>query len=217
MFEKGNWKRDAADFYNQNFYAKNDAGHKIDHAYDVYLEMLRLNKSLELNLDEDMIFMTAFTHDLFIHEGRQFHHNAAMNYVVASSDPFLDNFDPDQLWVIGQAVNEHRASGKDHYSNDYSRIIRLADKGVPDLNKIIMRGYTSNKHKHDGLTDEMAIEVLDHLVKKFGRDGYGFKSVDYRKVYGHELEDFWLDLDGINIDEWIRRVKLGLNNELCFK
>ena len=210
MFEKGNWKNDARNFYNIKFYVKNDDGHKINHADDVYLEMLRLNKSLELNLNEDMIFMAAYIHDIHVHTGRKEHNALASAYVMTSSDAFLDNFNTDQLLLIAQAVNEHRASGKDHYSNNYSRLIRLADKGAPNLNKILMRGYTSNKHKHDGITREMATEVLHHLVKKFGRDGYGFGSKDYRLIYGHELEDFWTELDIITVDEWIRRVELGL-------
>jgi len=210
MFEKGNWKKDARDFYNKKFYVNNDAGHYIDHADDVYKEMMRLNLHLGLQLNEDMIFMTAYTHDIFVNEGRKNHHSLARDYVIGNSDTFLEQFDPDELRLIGQAVNEHRASGKDHYSNDYARLIRLGDKGTPNLDKIIMRGYTSNKHKHDAIDEDMATEVVHHLKDKYGRDGYGFKSTDYRIVYGHELEEFWLELDKIDVAEWIRRVKLGL-------
>ena len=188
-------------YYNDNFYIYNDAGHRIDHADDVYSEMSRLNKELGMDLNEDIIFMTAYVHDIFTHHGRKDHHTKSYDYVLANSDIYLNEFEPDELRDIAIAVSEHRASGKDHYSNGYSRLIRLADKGQPDLESILVRAYKYNAHKVFNTPDEIYERVLKHIIEKFGRTGYGFKSVDYREVYGSQLEAFWDRLDTLTLKD----------------
>ncbi len=189
------WKTKAREFYNNNFYAKNDAGHSIRHADDVYSGMREVNVRLDLNLKDDLIFMIAYIHDIFSSVNRKTHHTLARQYILEENDNYLSLYSHKEKEIMGAAVYEHRSSGNCKFSNDYSLAIKIADKGKPNLVKTIIRSYQYHKQTE---TEPQAINnVIKHLQDKFSRDGYAFKCDFYVNYYKDELKSFWKELDGL--------------------
>ena len=84
----------------------------------------------------------------------------------------------------------------------YSVLLRLADKGKPDLYNIIKRSYA---YKHD------AVEVLNHMYDKFGRNGYiACNDKLYCNIYERELSKLYEEIDELTIDK-IKTI-VGENN-----
>lgn len=64
-------------YINENIfplYQENDLGHNIVHIKEVIRRCFVLNKTFELNLDENMIFVMASYHDLGKHIDHEHHH-----------------------------------------------------------------------------------------------------------------------------------------------
>ena len=193
------WKKEARAYYDDRFYSKNDEAHRINHADDVYSTMLSINEKLKLQLNTDMIFMTAYCHDIFSSIARTHHHILARDYVVDRGDKFLHYFNYDERELIGKAVLEHRSSGSCKYSNDYSRAIKIADKGKPVLKDYVRRIY--NYHDKSMSSSDILKSIVKHLEEKFGRLGYAFKCDYYREYYKDELNIFWRELDDLTIEK----------------
>ena len=91
-------------------------------------------------------------------------------------------FNDDELVVIKEAIEDHRASAKDDPRSIYGRIVSSADRN----NKVedcLRRTYTYGKKLNPEATDEELFQrAYDVLVNKFGEDGYAkfyFKDAQY--------------------------------------
>ena len=89
-------------------YSAFDKAHREDHARSVISEALRL--SAFYDVDEDMVYAAAAFHDTGLVEGREIDHLASGK--IIREDPRLPEwFTPDQIEMIAQAAEDHRASG----------------------------------------------------------------------------------------------------------
>jgi len=191
--------------FNKRYYVKNDKGHQIDHIDAVYNGMMELNDRRRIKLDTKLIFFTAYCHDLFTHVDRDLHHELAKDYVLKyHREMGLNDAEGE---IVAMAVYEHRSSTGCSYSNEYSKLIQIADKGKPILYDYIRRSFKYNSDKHSG-REEIAIFVLQHLRDKFGRNnGYGFKCDFYREAYHREISIFHNELDLLEVDTIIEICK----------
>jgi len=184
---------------NEKYYKFNDEGHQINHADEVYDGMLAVSITLGLNLDERLIGYVAYYHDIFTGEDRTNHHRLASEHVLK-----LKELSSKERKIVSLAILEHRSSSSCIYSNDYSLAIQIADTGRPVLKESVVRSF--KYYKGNGLSDELAYsEVLEHLVEKFSRDGYGFKCDFYKDYYREEIEVFNKGLDKLTISD-IRQI-----------
>ncbi len=86
-----------------------DGGHKRDHAESVIAESLQLARAH--NADEQMAYVIAAYHDLGLRFDREKHHIYSGEILIA--DPTLRQwFTEEQLLTMRDAVEDHRASGK---------------------------------------------------------------------------------------------------------
>jgi len=184
----------ARTFYDEKYYYANDEAHRITHADDVYATMVEVDERLKLNLDKFAIVATAYIHDIFT-TSRDNHHELASEYVMNTSNVFLDIFNNRVRKDISEAVYEHRSSGDCKYSNLLSLAIQIADTGEPSLLDTVRRSFKY----HIGKSKHPEKEVLDHMRDKFSRTGYGFKCDFYRKYYKKELDRFFDELDDLTI------------------
>ena len=164
--------------------------HGVDHCDDVFNLMKKLNKKLEYGYSEKIIAFAAYIHDIYSDaENRKIHHILAHTYVLNRVDDLLKELSEDDLYLIADAVLEHRASYKGEFSSNLSRLISAADRGVPDYDIYYNRSLIYNDGNHK--------DVIEHLVDKFGRDGYAVKKYPkfYSDMFKEELEEFWNRLD----------------------
>lgn len=150
-------------------YSAFDKAHREDHARSVISEALRL--STFYDVDEDMVYAAAAFHDTGLVEGRETHHLASGK--IIREDPRLPEwFTPDQIEMIAQAAEDHRASGTSSPRSIYGKIIAEADRDIIPL-KILRRTVQFGMEHYPQLDREAHWRrFLDHLHEKYYYGGY---------------------------------------------
>lgn len=169
-------------------YEKNEKGHGIDHIRYVIMRSFQLVEENNLDVNLDMVYIIASYHDIGHHIDSKKHEIISAD--IMSKDKNLSKFfTVDELMIIKEAIEDHRASAKDEPRSIYGRIVSSADRNnrVEDC---LRRTYTYGKKLNPNATDEeLFLRAYDVLVNKFGEDGYAkfyFKDIQY--------EDFLKDL-----------------------
>ena len=150
-------------------YSDFDKAHREDHARSVISEALRL--SAFYDVDEDMVYAAAAFHDTGLVERREIHHLASGK--IIREDPRLPEwFTPDQIEMIAQAAEDHRASGTSSPRSIYGKIIAEADRDIIPL-KILRRTVQFGMEHYPQLDREAHWRrFLDHLHEKYYYGGY---------------------------------------------
>ena len=164
-------------------YEKNEKGHGIDHIKYVIERSFQLVEENNLDINPNMVYTIAAYHDVG-------HHIDSKNHEVISADIMTKDknlsrfFTKDELIIIKEAIEDHRASAKDAPRTIYGRIVSSADRNnrVEDC---LRRTYTYGKELNPNATDEeLFLRAYNVLVNKFGEDGYAkfyFKDAQYEK------------------------------------
>ena len=104
-----------------------DGGHKRDHAQMVIDESLKLAR--EHGADEQMAYVIAAYHDLGLRYDRETHHIHSGEILMA--DKMLRQwFTEEQLHIMRDAVEDHRASSKNPPRTIYGAIVAEADRQI---------------------------------------------------------------------------------------
>lgn len=146
-----------------------DGAHQIDHARKVIDESLALARHHDV--DHQMVYTIAAYHDVGMIHGRSHHHIKGGEMLEA--DHVLKKwFSHEEIYIMKQAVIDHRASQSDPPHTIYGQIIAQADRDM-DLDVIIERIVAYGKDHHPNLSfDQFFEEGYQHLVEKYGKDGY---------------------------------------------
>lgn len=150
-------------------YATFDAAHGVDHVMGVIARSLSLARLV--NADERLAYVAAAYHDLGLVGGREKHHLLSGEMVM--QDAFLASyFTSDELQLIKEAVEDHRASSFSSPRSIYGKIVAEADREIiPTI--IVKRTILYGKSHEPFLDKEGQYErTRDHIVKKYGEGGY---------------------------------------------
>ena len=147
-----------------------DGAHRRDHARLVIRQSLRYARHIP-ELDKDMVYCIAAYHDLGLKHGRENHH--IDSGVIVKNDAFLNQmFTLEQITVIKEAVEDHRASGKTAPRSDYGKVVADADRFI-EPETIIRRTIQYGLANYPDLDRTGHFErTLSHLEKKYGPQGY---------------------------------------------
>lgn len=166
-------------------YASFDAAHREDHARTVMEQAVIILDGLEPWLrqqespdpvwlepvDRDVLLMAAACHDLGLVSGRDNHHLDS-GKIIRSDMRLLEWFSEEQIELIAQAAEDHRASGKSRPRSIYGMIVAEADR-VIDTETIIRRTLQYGQKNYPLLDREgHVLRAMDHLREKYGRNGY---------------------------------------------
>ncbi len=164
-------------------YNKNESGHGINHIKDVIKRSFDLVKENDLDVNIDMVYVVAAYHDIGHHIDSKTHEIISAD-IMSKDENLKEFFNEDELKVIKEAIEDHRASAKDDPRSIYGRIVSSADRN----NKVedcLRRTYTYGKKLNPEATDEELFQrAYDVLQNKFGEDGYAkyyFKDSNYEK------------------------------------
>lgn len=165
-------KQDLKDYIEQEIlsrYDKFDAAHRRDHAEKVIRESLKLAEGYEV--DEDMVYTIAAYHDTGLMEDRKTHHLVSGRIMRADMN-LRKWFSEDQIEVMAQAVEDHRASTDHEPRSIYGRIVAEADRNIdPDI--IILRTVQYGLSNYPELDRADHIKrALQHLDEKYSQHGY---------------------------------------------
>lgn len=156
-------------------YAAFDPAHREDHAEEVIENTVRLyNKAPEeirSSLDIEMLFTAAACHDLGRINGKERHHIDS-GIIIRNDSRLKEWFDDEQIELIAQAAEDHRASNKEEPRSMYGKIVAEADRLI-DTETIIRRTLLYGMSRYPEMDPDGQIDrALDHLYDKYGDDGY---------------------------------------------
>lgn len=150
-------------------YAQFDKAHQIDHAQNVIEQSLEIAKDYSVNTE--MVYVIAAFHDLGLQFGREYHEINSGKLI--KEDQLLKKwFDKEQLELMKEAVEDHRASNKSAPRSLYGMIVAEADRLI-DYNMILYRTIQFGlKHYPELSIAEHFERTYQHIEEKYGENGY---------------------------------------------
>ena len=150
-------------------YDRLDAAHQIDHVLHVIHESLKIARDYSVNLD--MVYVIACFHDLGLLEDRKTHHIVGGRMLL--EDEHIQNyFQPHELKIMAEAIEDHRASNAFEPRSIYGKIIAEADRDL-NIHHVLKRTIQYGlKHYPHLEKDEHILRATKHIEEKYGRDGY---------------------------------------------
>lgn len=166
-------------------YAGFDAAHQLGHVEEVIRGSLQL--ASHYDVDFNMVYTIAAYHDTGLCKGREKHHISSGR--ILREDPVLRSFllpdksfgnsaetaplfTPEQIEIMAQAVEDHRASSTHEPRSIYGKIVAEADRiidGPTIVRRTIQYGFTHypqlNKEGHYQ-------RFLEHMAEKYAIGGY---------------------------------------------
>ena len=146
-----------------------DAAHRTDHARTVIEQSLTL--AAHYDVDLDMVCTVAAYHDLGLADGRERHHLRSGE--ILTSDPVLRSwFSDEQLVVMREAVEDHRASSEHEPRSIYGRIVAEADRCIEP--ETVLRRTVQYGLEHFPALDREGqyARCREHLEQKYADGGY---------------------------------------------
>ena len=151
-------------------YAEFDKAHQADHVNMVIEQSMKLASEMP-GIDKEMVYVVAAFHDLGLINGRENHHIDSRK-ILEADDFIRARFSPEQIRLMGEAVEDHRASKSGKPRNDYGLIVAEADRFI-DSETIIRRTIQYGlKHYPELDCEGHRRRTMEHLEKKYGANGY---------------------------------------------
>lgn len=159
-------------FVEQNIlprYTQFDRAHSLRHVNSVIAASLKLAR--QLGADSDMAYVIAAYHDLGMEGPRAIHHITG-GKILASDKRLCRWFSPEQINIMRQAVEDHRASASKAPRSIYGRIVAEADRELePDT--IMRRTIEYGIDHYPQLSVEEHLErFMKHIDEKYSERGY---------------------------------------------
>ena len=150
-------------------YESFDAAHGTDHVRTVIAQSLDLARHYDV--DADMIYAVAAYHDTGLARGRELHHIHSGEILLADTE-LRRWFTAEQLAVMRDAVEDHRASSDHAPRTIYGRIVAEADRCL-DPETVIRRTIQYGTAHYPALSREGQFDrCVEHLQRKYAEGGY---------------------------------------------
>ena len=164
-------------------YQKNEEAHGRSHIEYVIKRSFELVKENQLSVDENMVYLIAADHDIGHHIDRKNHEKVSAE-IMEKDQNLIQFFHPEQLQIIKEAIEDHRASAEEEPRSIYGKIVSSADRNS-SIEQCFERTYSyGKKHTPEASDQELYERAYEVLKKKFGKDGYAkffFKDETYEK------------------------------------
>ena len=150
-------------------YAEFDRAHNMEHVTRVIRNSLELVKST--GADTDMVYTIAAYHDLGMCGHRADHHIRG-GKILAADARLKKWFSPEQIKIMKEAVEDHRASASRSPRSIYGKIVAEADRDIdPDriIRRCIQYGLANYPEKS---AEEHWLRFKEHMANKYSKEGY---------------------------------------------
>lgn len=163
-------------------YAKNDLGHNIKHIQYVIDRSFKFADTVP-NVNYDIVYTVAAYHDIGHHIDSK-RHEIVSGEIMSKDENLKRFFSADELKIIKEAIEDHRASADHEPRSIYGKIVSTADRNNT-VEACLKRSYTyGRKLNPEATDDELFDRAYEHLKIKFGENGYAkffFKDDVYEK------------------------------------
>lgn len=185
--------------------------HGLRHVTRVIKNSLRLADVT--GADIDMVYVIAAYHDLGMEGPRAIHHLTSGKILMA--DARLKKwFNADQLKVMKEAVEDHRASSSRQPRSIYGKIVAEADRDI-HVHEIFLRAIQYGKENDpDKTVEEHWERFAQHMDEKYSNNGYiklwipnspnekALKElrniIEDKKLLRKAFDDIWKEMSEIN-------------------
>ncbi len=150
-------------------YAAFDAAHNMEHVTRVIRHSMELVKVT--GADINMAYVIAAYHDLGMSGPRAVHHITG-GKILATDARLKKWFSAEQLKVMREAVEDHRASASHSPRSIYGKIVAEADRDI-DKDIVIRRTIQFGLANYPQLDHEGQWKRFkEHMDNKYSKDGY---------------------------------------------
>ena len=147
-----------------------DAGHGRDHVHTVMSQSLSLASHYP-EVDTCLLLTAAAYHDLGLAFGRDEHHIHSAR-IVRDDQRLRQWFNEEEINIIAEAAEDHRASSGHEPRTIYGRIVAEADR-IIDSETIVRRALQYGMSHEPGLDREAQYRrLMDHMLEKYAEGGY---------------------------------------------
>lgn len=146
-----------------------DGAHRLDHVKSVIGQSQELARYYDVN--PEILYAAAAYHDLGLCEGREKHHLVS-GRIIREDKVLLNWFNVEEIEVIAEAAEDHRASNETPPRSIYGKIIAESDRLIdPEtvIRRTVQYGFA---HYPQMNREQMWERTLTHLQKKYGYGGY---------------------------------------------
>lgn len=146
-----------------------DTAHRRNHAEEVIRESMRLAEGAEVN--REMVYTVAAYHDTGLRFGHEKHHIHSSE-IMRSDERLRAWFSEEEISIMAEAVEDHRASSDHAPRTIYGRIVAEADRTIVPttiLRRTVQYGLT-----HYPTLDREGHyrRFVEHLLEKYAEGGY---------------------------------------------
>lgn len=147
-----------------------DAGHRRDHVHTVMAQAMQMAQYYP-EADKCMLLTAAACHDLRLAFGREEHHIHSAR-IIRSDERLKRWFSQDEIEIIADAAEDHRASSDHEPRTIYGRIVSEADRMIDG--DIIVRRALQYGLAHEPQLDREGqyARLMEHMREKYALGGY---------------------------------------------
>ena len=150
-------------------YAEFDRAHNLEHITRVIRRSIDLVKTT--GADINMVYTVAAYHDLGMSGPRAIHHLTG-GKILAADNRLKKWFSPEQIKIMKEAIEDHRASASRAPRSLYGKVIAEADRDI-DVEVVIRRTIQYGLSNYPELDKEGHwIRFKEHLDSKYSVNGY---------------------------------------------
>lgn len=146
-----------------------DKAHNVTHVREVIQRSLSLAQHYDVNID--MVYAIAAYHDLGLCEGRERHHIVSGEIVVRDTR-LQEWFTQQQIGVMREAVEDHRASNAHAPRSIYGCIVAEADRLIEPEKTLRRTVQYGLKHLETRSRELHYARFCEHLQEKYAPGGY---------------------------------------------
>ncbi len=163
---------DIMEFVEQNIlprYNAFDRAHNLSHANHVIKKSLQL--ALSTGADINMAYVVAAYHDLGLEGPRAIHHITS-GKILTADQRLRHWFSQEQIKIMKEAVEDHRASASHAPRSIYGKIVAEADRDMQSDHVFRRTIEYGLDHYPEKSYEEHWERFLNHMEHKYSNNGY---------------------------------------------
>lgn len=146
-----------------------DKAHQTDHVRKVMDESMKLARHYQV--DKSMVYTIAAFHDIGLCKGREFHHLVS-GEMLRQQTRLHEWFTDEQICIMAEAVEDHRASNQHAPRSIYGKIVAEADRLIEPHHILLRTIQYGLAHYPELDKEQQYLRFHEHLQEKYAEGGY---------------------------------------------